>query len=232
MRRHLPLALAVFALALIVCFPMGVLLGLVDAGKLGLSVRAAHGSIWAGRLEDAQIGGVALGDVRARIAPLALLTGKAKLVLAGEGANPLRASIFKGLSGFGADGVTATLPVGNAFAPLPPASVSLNDAKFAFSGGRCQRAGGQIRLVFDALPEGMEFGRTLTGTPRCEGEAIAVTFIGASGMERVSLRIAPDGRYGGTIAVRGLDVGTAAKLAALGFRETQAGYVAKFGGRF
>ncbi len=232
MRRYLPLALGMFALGLILFFPMSVLVRMAGLGELGVSARAVRGSIWHGRLEAAQIGAVELGDINARIAPLALLTGKAKLVLEGEGSVPLRAAVYASPGGFGADRLTAMLPIGNAFAPFAPASVSLEETRFAFSGNRCIRAEGQIRLRLEGAPDGVEMGRSLLGTARCDGDAVATTLTGASGMERIVLRISPDGHYGGTITVRPPDPSIGAKLMAIGFHETQVGFVAKVSGQF
>jgi general secretion pathway protein N len=154
------------------------------------------------------------------------------LVLEGGSGPPLSAAAYASPGGFGADRLTATLPVGNAFAPFAPARVTLSDTRFAFSGTQCLRAEGQIRLTLEGAPAGVEMGRALTGTARCDGDAVATTLTGASGMERIALRLSPDGHYGGTITVKPADQAIGINLAAIGFHETQAGFVAKFGGQF
>jgi general secretion pathway protein N len=231
--RRPRLLFALFLLAaLVICFPLRALIGLGGLGDLGLSARSASGSIWRGSLVEAQIGGVPLGNIGVRLAPLALLAGKAKLLLKGEGQSAINGSVHAGVTSFGADVRTATIPLGSALSPLPPASLSLVDARFAFSGGRCTMAEGQVRMALDAMPEGLEFGKSLIGTGRCDVDAVAATLVGASGMEKIIIRIRPDGRYVATIIVRVSESQARAKLGALGFRESAAGYVRRVEGAF
>jgi general secretion pathway protein N len=232
MRRAPLLLVLLFAVALIAGFPLRALVGLAGLGDLGLTARAAEGSIWRGKLVDAEIGGVALGNVAVRIAPLALLTGKARLILRGQGDRPLAGSVFAGLGGFGADVGAVTLPLGGMLAPLPPASLSLSDVRFGFAAGRCTAAEGQVRLTFEAAPQGLDLGKSLAGSGRCDGDAVATTLVGASGLEKIMFRIRPDGHYVATIIVSGSDVQAGTALRALGFRETAAGYVRRVEGAF
>ncbi|QHL90855.1 type II secretion system protein GspN [Sphingomonas changnyeongensis] len=69
-----------FVVALIALMPLRVVLGLMPPV---LAARAATGSLWSGRLVDARIGPLMLGDVQAGLDPLALLTGRVRLGLAG-----------------------------------------------------------------------------------------------------------------------------------------------------
>src|SRR3954462_343394 len=88
MRIRLPLQrtiffLAAFAFAVIALIPLRVAIGWY--GAEGLAAREATGSIWLGMLKEAQLGPVALGDVRARLNILPLLLGRARLSLSQGG---------------------------------------------------------------------------------------------------------------------------------------------------
>jgi general secretion pathway protein N len=170
--------------------------------------------------------------MRVGLAPLALFSGKVKLALMGEGAAPLHGAVFRTIGGFGGEAKVLSLPLGTLFAPVGPVRISFEDAHFAFSGHQCSSASGQIRLQMEGATAGGELGRTLIGQARCDRDAVATTLLGASGAERVLLRITPDGRYEAMIAIRPFDPAMSAKLAALGFRQTEAGMITKMAGTF
>src|SRR5687767_13431355 len=74
---------AFFLFALLALLPLRLALGALGFADHGLTARAATGSVWRGALQEAQVGPVALGDVRARLNLLPLLLGRARLSLAG-----------------------------------------------------------------------------------------------------------------------------------------------------
>src|SRR3954469_9080575 len=84
MRIRLPLKrtiffLAAFAFAVIALIPLRVAIGWF--GAEGLAAREAEGSIWLGMLKEAQMGPVALGDVRARLNVRPVVIGRAGVFL-------------------------------------------------------------------------------------------------------------------------------------------------------
>ncbi len=233
MKRPLLWGVVLFVIACIAFFPLSLAMQLAGLSRFGISAEGARGSIWSGRLEGAQLGDIPLGDLDVRLSAPALLTGKLRLAIRGEGAQPLAGSLFTGLSGFGADGLSGTAPM-IGIPPLPGGTVSLDGVRFAFSGKSCIRAEGQVRIALEggALP----FAKSMIGTLRCEradsdGDAIGVAMTGASAMEKLTLRVRPDGVYATSLIIPAPDPETAAQLRLLGFRETQAGFVVTISGR-
>ncbi|MEG8052381.1 type II secretion system protein N [Sphingomonas aerolata] len=60
-------------------------LGWVGIEDAGLVARRVTGTIWGATLTDARFGELSLGNLHARLAPLPLLAGRARIVLAGPG---------------------------------------------------------------------------------------------------------------------------------------------------
>lgn len=237
-RRALLFCAIGFVLAAIVFFPLSVALDLAGAGAVGISGRHVRGTIWNGRIDAAQIGGVPLGDLDVRLMPMSLLRGRMQLDVAGHSSAPTNGRVWASPTGFGADALTATLPVGPALSPLPSANVSLVNAAFAFEGEDCRSASGQVRLTLDRGGPVWPGGSVLMGPARCvpgvrgAPDGVGATLRGASALDSLTLSIRPDGRYSALAAIRATSPMLGMALTLAGFRETQAGYVRQIEGQF
>lgn len=236
MRIRLPLArslllLAFFLFALVALLPMRLALsGLGFAGH-GLSARAATGSVWLGALQEARVGPVALGDVRARLNLLPLLLGRARLALAGaDDSSPFEGAAIVSRHGFGFEDVTGRFRIGAAAGPLALSSLDLSDVSVGFAGGRCIRAEGRVRAAAAGDLAGLAAG--LAGNARCAGDALLIPLAGESGAARLDIRLFADGRYRLDLLVRADDAAARARLAAAGFRAGARGHAMQVGGRF
>jgi general secretion pathway protein N len=119
---------AIFVLALILLLPLRFALAWFDLDGTGFAARAASGSVWAGSLREAQLGSIALGDVDAALSPWALLAGRARLALEGHPSGTGRAlhgAVSVSRHSVGIEQMTAGVPVGDAFAPLPITAIDL-----------------------------------------------------------------------------------------------------------
>lgn len=194
MRLRLPLGRAAFAaaallFALVATLPMRFAVDLFGFGARGLSARAATGNVWAGALQQARIGPVALGDVRARLNLLPLFLGRARLSLRGDGDGaPIVGAVAVTRHGFGIDDFSGRFRIGG---PLPIAAIDLDDVSAGFAGGRCVRGEGRVR----ATGTGAFSGATLAGGARCDGAALLLPLADAGGTARLDLRLFADGRY-------------------------------------
>lgn len=231
MRLRLPLGRTAFAaaallFALAATLPMRLALDLFGFGGRGLAARAATGSVWAGALLQAEVGPVTLGDVRARLNLLPLFLGRARLSLRGgeEGA-PIAGAVTVTRRGFGVDDVSGRFRIGG---PLPLASIQLDDLSAGFEGARCVRGDGRVR----AAAAGALAGVALTGSARCEGEALLLPLADASGGARLDVRMFGDGRYRLDLVVRAADPAAAARLTAAGLTRTPSGYARRIQGEF
>lgn len=237
MRFRLPLGRslfvgAFFAFALIALLPLRVALGAFGFAELGVSARAATGSVWAGALQEAHIGPVALGDVGARLNLLPLLLGRARLSLAepDEGA-AFEGAVILSRHSFGFEDVSGRFRLGG-LSPLPVAGVELQDVSAAFAGGRCIRAEGRVRAAAGGELAAIGLASGLAGNARCADGALLLPLASQSGMEQLNLRLFADGRYRAEILVRSGDPAVLARLAAAGFRSVGNGYALRLDGSF
>jgi general secretion pathway protein N len=222
----------VLVAALIATFPLRLALGAISGSGALFTARAAEGSIWNGRLRDVSIDGVSLGDFSAKLSPLKLLSGTAAIQLRALSGEPAAATLIATFASYGADNVTTRLVLPGAFDPLPVESVDLKDASVRFSRAGCASADGQVRVTLAGTLAGISLGQQLLGTPRCEGKILTLALVSQSAMERITLRIVPDGQYSAKLLIRASDAEMAGKLNAAGFRETSDGHFVEISGRF
>ena len=135
---------AAFVVALVALLPLRLATGWFDLGNSGLTAREVNGSVWYGNLREASFGGVALGDLHAGLSPIQLLVGRARIDLSGQGgaARPFRGAIGVTRHSFGVDDLTATLPAGNVFAPVPVSALDFDDVSVRFQDGIAKRRKG------------------------------------------------------------------------------------------
>lgn len=214
--------------ALLVLLPLRAALGWFAVGDAGLTAREARGIVWSGRLVEAKLGTLALGDLDAGLSPFALLIGRARVALAGP---TLHGAATISRHAFGIDDMTATLPAATLFAPLPVTSVSLDEVSVRFRDGACEQATGRIRATLGGAAEGIALPPSVAGAVRCDGKALLVPLTSQAGSEGVSLQIEGDGRYHADLSVRPGDPRAAEKLQAAGFTARGDGYTIAIEGR-
>lgn len=240
MRRiRLPLGrglyfLCAFLVAMFALLPLRLALDWFTLDDQGLSARKAEGSVWLGRLSETRFGDASLGDLGARLSPVQLLVGRARVDLdaTDESAPPLKGAVSVSRNTVGIDDMTGAIPVGAVFAPLPVDMLDLTDVSVRFKDGQCDRAEGRVRATVAGDIAGISLGQGLGGNARCDGGALLLPLQGQSGMERLSVRLFEDGRYELDLAVRPADPALGPRLVLSGFRQAQDGYVFSLQGRF
>jgi general secretion pathway protein N len=228
-KRLLILFGGITALWVFAFFPMKVAFNLMGLDKMGLAARDVRGTIWSGMLVDAHAGAFSLGDVKAALDPLPLVIGRADVRVSGV-VGQARVSVSS--NALMLSRATGQLALGDLLAPVPISGLALDDAAIGFANARCTKAEGRVRATFSQGPGGLSLAQGMTGTPRCEGEYLVLPLISASAMERLTLRIAQNGRYRGEFVVRPGDPQIAVKLSAAGFTLTQGGVIQRFEGTF
>lgn len=239
MRFRLPLKRTVFfltalALALVVLLPLRVAAGWFEMGGKGLAAREAEGSLWFGRLREAQFGPVLLGDVDARLNVLPLFLGRARLSLHRDEA---AGGLFDGAitvtrHSFGLEDLTGQFRTGSLFGPLPIATIDLVDVSVHFEGDQCESAEGQVRAGLSGEVAGLALPSGLSGALRCQNGAALLPLAGQSGMEQVNISIEASGRWRADVLVRPTDPATIQRLTAAGFTPGAGGYVRQIDGSF
>jgi general secretion pathway protein N len=222
--------IAVLILALIALFPLRVALGMAGPGKIGLSADRVEGSIWRGSIHTLSIGPVVLGDVQTRLRPLFLLKGAIQSHFSRPGA--LDGDAYIGVNTAGVRGATGILQFATSFGPLPIETLDLSDVSLEYRRDHCAAASGRIAATLPRAVTALGFATRLTGTPKCSGDALALTLASQSGLDSVRFRLTDDGHYQAVITARRNDPAEAARLVVAGFAESPAGMVMRVTGSF
>uniref|UniRef100_UPI0035CBFF33 type II secretion system protein N n=1 Tax=uncultured Sphingomonas sp. TaxID=158754 RepID=UPI0035CBFF33 len=232
-----PVALfgAVFVVALLVLLPLRLVLGWFDLDRTRLAAREATGSVWFGGLREAQVGSIALGDLDAGLSLWPLLVGRARIDLASVTASPTRAlhgAISASRHSVGLDDMTASLPAGDAFAPLPVSGLDLDSVSVHFVDGKCDKAEGRVKATLGGDIGGVSLGQGLSGDARCDAGALLLPLASQAGTEQVALRLSKNGRFQADLTIKPSDSSAAQKLELSGFRATPAGHRLTIEGKF
>ena len=222
---------ALMLAALFLFLPMRLVLGWAGLGDQGFSARTVSGSIWAGRLNEARFGDLALGSLDASVSPFALLIGRARISLDGD-PGLLHGAITLSRHGQGVEDMTATLPTGRAFAPLPVTELALENVTVHFVDDTCDTAEGRVRARLVGEAAGVALPSELSGVARCDGGALLLPLASQAGTESIELRITGQGRYTAALRIAPADPAAAQRLAATGFVAAQNGYRLSIEGRF
>jgi len=224
MRLRLPLRRSLFfaaalVVSLLALLPLRLVAGWLDLPALGLTAREASGSVWFGRLAEARIGGAPLGDLSARLDPLPLAVARARIDVAraGDAADPLSGALSLSRHRVGIDDVTARVPLGARFAPLPLAAIELGDVSASFRDGLCDRADGLVKARIEGAPEALALPAGFSGAARCDGGALLLPLVGPSGTERLTLRLTAAGAYRAELALTPASTSARDALASAGF---------------
>jgi general secretion pathway protein N len=226
------LALALLTLVLLIAFfPMRIALaGLGDNAVIG--VRQVEGSVWNARLTGVTVGELVLGDFRASVSPWRLMMLRGYIDVASVNDASLRGTLIGSPWNWGFRDMNAQLALAGAFAPLPVESLGLSGTGIRFENERCVQTTGTVRLQLKGSINGVDLGTALSGPLRCDGKAVSALLVSGSAMERVALRLTPDGAYSARLNVRASDPAAGVRLSQAGFRDTPIGHEFAFSGRF
>lgn len=218
-RRMRIILILVLALGLLAFLPMRVALGLAGLERLGVAAREVRGTVWSGRIDQLMLGEMPMGSVRAGLSPRSLLVGRARFDIARTAGLPddIRGALTIGPGRIGIDDVTGAVPLGRSFAPLPIASLVLEDVTGWFAGEKCGHAEGRVRARMAGQFPGLNLSQGLSGVATCDGDALLLPLVSQSGMEKLSLRIWRSGRYSAEMRVETADPTLAGTLGQAGF---------------
>ncbi len=226
---------AMLVAALLAFLPLRLVLGAAGLGEAGLTARRVEGSVWGGTLAEASAAGLRLGDLAARLAPLDLVAGRARVDLGSRGEDALhafRGALAASRHSLAADAITATLPAAGLFQPLPVTALDLDEVTVRFRDGACDRAEGRVRATMAGEVAGLPLAGVMAGSARCDAGRLLLPLASQAGTERIDLRLTDDGRYTAALTVAAPDPATAQKLAGFGFAQGPGGYRLSVDGRF
>ncbi|HUQ13014.1 MAG TPA: hypothetical protein VM055_01915, partial [Novosphingobium sp.] len=127
-------------------------------------------------------------------------------------------AFFAGGSGWASlRDVQGQVPLGEGFGQLPATALGFRDFHLATEAGRCREAGGQVSLILAPLSELIPAPVALSGAARCHKGALYVPMSGPSGMEKLFVRLEPDGRWRADLVLSGVPVEVSGPLLDMGF---------------
>jgi general secretion pathway protein N len=201
-----------FVVGLVATLPLRLVLARLLPPAI-ISASAVTGSVWSGRVLDARLLGVPLGDVDASLSVWRLLTGTASVSAS------TRAPGMAGSFARRGDSLSIVLDGGlpmAGLAALGPAELRLADVSARFEAGRCVAAKGNATITASgnlAAAVG-----TLNGTASCENGALLLTLAGRGAGGNARLRIVASAEaLHHELVLEGADPGLAATLRTLGF---------------
>ena len=227
-RGRIALFVGLLLIFLIAFIPLSFAISMIGATAPQLSARAAMGTIWSGRLAEARIGPIQLGDASVGLMPFPLLAGQKSIAMESAAG---RGTVTSFSGGFAIDNVTARLNTAGVFAPVPLDFLELTDVSIAFVARKCEKAKGRVRATFVGDVGGLSLAQGLSGAVRCEGRALVMPLVSQSALERLNLILQGDGNYRAEFFVRSTDPTMAGKLSAAGFSPTPDGFVLRFAGK-
>ena len=236
-RSRLLLFLIIFILALLVLVPMRTGMEWMGLTDKGVAARSAQGSVWNGELVESQFGGAALGNVDAGLNLLPLVLGRAQIGVARSPDNAGLLGDFRGLFSFSGsrsaiNHMNATLPADWVFAPLPVASLELENLSVQFDEGQCADADGLVRAHIAGSLGGVALPDALIGNAACDDGALLLPLISRSGMEQMDIRISAGGDYSAELRIMAVDDDAHQRTAPAGFAPGPNGYPFSVQGRF
>jgi general secretion pathway protein N len=183
-------------------------------------------------LSGVTVGEIVLGDFRANVSPWQLMMLRGHVHVESASDATMSGTLIGSPWNWGFRDMTARLALAGAFAPLPVESLDLAGAGIRFEGERCAQTTGTIRLQLKGAVNDVDLGSALSGPLRCDGKAVAALLVSGSAMERVALRLTPDGAYSARLNIKANDAAAAVRLTQAGFRDTPIGHEFAFSGRF
>jgi len=223
----------VFALAVVVLLialtPLQWALHAASAEQRGLTAQSATGTIWAGQLKAARLGGVALGDVDLGLDVAGLFLGAGRAWF--DAQDPIVAGGVIALTGSrsGISSLNASLPLEAVMSQAPVRGrLTLKDVDLEFRHGVCRSAGGQITLDQMSLPGGFPLAPklVLSGEPSCREGRVVAPLSGLADGVAIDLLISLDaaGRYRLETVLRATNPQFATLPALSGFERTMEGF--------
>ena len=172
-----------------------------SAAAPDLAARRVTGSVWHGRLEQAEWRGLDLGDIDVALDPAGLRAGEVRLDFA-RAATALSGRIVTGGGAHRLEALTGALRVPLASAHVKAIDLDLREAAISVdAAGRCAAASGVVAARLSGLPL-IGDSPVIEGVMRCDGDVLVLPLMSADGYYGVDLRLTPDRRYRADIRVK------------------------------
>lgn len=229
-RRGWLVLAGVAALGLIAFLPLRAAMGWAAPGNV--TARSIEGSVWSGRIGDLRVGPLPLGTLEAGLRPWPLLLGRAEFALDRKGDAPFAALASASGDAVRLSGVNGVVALPDGLGGLPVTSLNFGDFSVQMADGKCAKADGTLGMEIASPGPLLAQAITLSGKARCEGGALVVPIQGPGGMERLTLRIAGNGRWQADLVLGGLPPEVSGPLLQGGFTPRAGGVGIGTSGQF
>lgn len=211
---------ALVALALVIAFlPMRVVL---RRAAPGLEAQKVEGTVWDGKLRGAKYGDIPIGDVDAGLDFGRLFSGEASVRFKRFGPS-LAGSAGGTFEDRRLDKLTGRLPLPILPQGLPPIVLDFENLTVHLGlNNNCLSAEGEVTASLPKIPGVSDFP-SLSGSPRCEGDAIIVPLGTPDGALTLDLGLAPGGVWKAGLGARVKSPLAVGVLQAIGFTATKDG---------
>jgi len=234
-RRYWVLAGICFIAAMICFMPLRFALAGISP-QSELSASAASGTIWSGRIHDVRLGKLSIGTVDVGLRPLELFVTDFSFWFeqdANSRTPPLSGIISKGLGGISIDQFNGAVFITELLPAVPGGTIAFENVTIDMSDDRCRSASGIARLTIDGQIFALiGVNNGLIAQLRCDKGELILPFQGASGMERLTIRMSADGRYRASLLLQQPSEQLTPILAQSGFAAVGSGYSLSGKGRF
>ncbi len=202
-------------------FPMRLAIGLAGVDKAGFAAQQVSGSIWNGRLENAQFRGIDLGNLDAGLEPSTLL-GKPSITVrrANADGEEFTARLSGSAGKLVVEDAMGDIPLAAMSGRIPVSTAHIDDGNITLDNGRCVSASGNIRVKPSGLFARFVAQQGLLGTISCQGDNLSMQVASAEDGTQLLISIDPQRRYVMTLVLAGQAPELAIALQRLGFAKT------------
>ncbi|TZG29039.1 type II secretion system protein N [Sphingomonas montanisoli] len=213
------------ALAAAAFVPLKTIIDLAHLEKIGFTTSGTEGTGWQGRIYDARLGRIALGDIETHAVPAELLKGRLRIDMAGtDPGTQLSGGFSIGWGGIGIDGLnlTASLP---GEGPVPGATLFVENLTARFPGTHCGTAGGAARAYMPSPLAGVVPAGSMQGPALCRDGALTFDLASDTGDATQEVAVNATGGYRLRATIKPRNALIATTLARKGFTPGPDGYV-------
>ncbi|WP_164857166.1 type II secretion system protein N [Sphingomonas crocodyli] len=213
------------ALAAAAFVPLKTVIDLAHLGKIGFTTAGTEGTAWEGRIYDAQLGKIALGDIETHAVPAELLKGRLRIDMTGT--NPgtqLSGGFSIGWGGIGIDALNLTASVPGE-GPVPGGTLFVENLTARFPGTHCGTADGSTRAYIPSPLAGVVPAGSMQGPALCRDGALTFDLASDTGEATQEIAINATGGYRLRTVIKPRNALIAAGLSRKGFTPGPDGYV-------
>ena len=213
------------ALAAAAFVPLKTVIEFAHLGKIGFTTSGTEGTAWQGRIYDAHLGKIALGDIETHAVPAELLKGRLRIDMTGtDPGTQLSGGFSLGWGGIGIDALNLTASVPGE-GPVPSGTVFVEGLTSRFPGTYCGTAYGSTRAYVPSPLAGVVPAGSMTGPALCRDGALTFDLASDTGEARQEIAINATGGYSMRATIKPRNALIAAGLARKGFTPGPDGYV-------